>query len=337
MALTVTGFRSNTTKPFRKTSMNILVFGKDGQLGKAFQCLFEGDYFSGKNHIQYIGRAQCDLSNPDAISGLLNQSKPDLIINAAAYTAVDKAESEVELAYAINAKAPELMALYAAAHGTTFLHYSTDYVFDGNKKGVYLEGDLRNPLGIYGQSKAAGEEAIEAVFASSSSGQFAIFRTSWVYGEGGNFIRTILRLAKEREELKVIQDQHGVPTSADWLARVSLDLSLDQQLQLRTFSSGIYHAVPSGEATWHGLAKIAAQAALDAGIMLKANPEAIKPILAIEYPLPAPRPMNSRMDNAKLELALEQSGDMSKLQHWNEDWRMQVQSYVSKLAKDGLI
>lgn len=317
--------------------MNILVFGKDGQLGKAFNRLFEGDYFSAKNQVHYIGRAQCDLSNPIDLGNLLTQSKPDLIINAAAYTAVDKAESEVELAYAINSKAPELIALYAAAHGATFLHYSTDYVFDGNKEGVYLEGDLRNPLGIYGQSKAAGEEVIEVVFTGSSSGQFAIFRTSWVYGEGSNFIRTILRLAKEREELKVIHDQHGVPTGADWLARVSLDLSLDQQMQLRIFSSGIYHAVPTGETSWHGLAKVAAQAAIDAGIMLKVSPEAIKPILAIEYPLPAPRPMNSRMDNAKLQLALEQSGDMSKLQHWNEAWDLQVQSYVSKLAKDGLI
>jgi len=317
--------------------MNILIFGKDGQLGKAFQSLFEDAYVSTENQVQLIGRDQCDLANPDALSRLLNQSKPNLIINAAAYTAVDKAESEADLAYAINAKAPELMALYAAAHGATFLHYSTDYVFDGNKQGVYIEADPRNPLGIYGQSKAVGEEAIESIFASSSSGQFAIFRTSWVYGEGGNFIRTILRLAKERDALKVIHDQHGIPTSADWLARVSLDLALDQQIQLRTFSSGIYHAVPSGETTWHGLAKVATQAALDAGVKLKASPAAIKPILAIEYPLPAPRPMNSRMDNAKLQLALEQSGDMSKLQHWSEAWDLQVRSYVSKLAKDGII
>jgi len=317
--------------------MNILVFGKDGQLGKAFQRLLEGEYFSEHNQVHYIGRDQCDLVKPDAINDLLNQFKPDLIINAAAYTAVDKAESEANLAYAINAKAPELIALYAAAHGSTFLHYSTDYVFDGNKEGIYLEEDLRNPLGIYGKSKAAGEEAIESAFSNLSPGQFAIFRTSWVYGEGGNFIRTILRLAKEREELKVIHDQHGIPTSANWLARVSLGLVLDQQMQTRTFSSGIYHAVPSGKTTWHELARVAIQAALDAGVKLKASPEAIKPILALEYPLPAPRPMNSRMDNAKLQLALEQSGDMSKLQYWNEGWLMQVQSYVSKLVKDGLI
>jgi len=317
--------------------MNILVFGKDGQLGKAFQRLLEGEYFSEHNQVHYIGRDQCDLVKPDAINDLLNQFKPDLIINAAAYTAVDKAESEANLAYAINAKAPELIALYAAAHGSTFLHYSTDYVFDGNKEGIYLEEDLRNPLGIYGKSKAAGEEAIESAFSNLSPGQFAIFRTSWVYGEGGNFIRTILRLAKEREELKVIHDQHGIPTSANWLARVSLGLVLDQQMQTRMFSSGIYHAVPSGKTTWHELARVAIQAALDAGVKLKASPEAIKPILALEYPLPAPRPMNSRMDNAKLQLALEQSGDMSKLQYWNEGWLMQVQSYVSKLVKDGLI
>ena len=317
--------------------MNILVFGKDGQLGKAFQGLFEGNSLSEQSQVQYIGRDQCDLSNPNAIRNLLNQSKPDLIINAAAYTAVDKAESEADLAYAINAKAPELMALYAVTHGATFLHFSTDYVFDGSKKGLYVEDDLRSPLSAYGKSKAAGEVGIEQVFAGASSGQFAIFRTSWVYGEGSNFIRTILRLAREREELKVIHDQFGIPTSADWLARVSLDLVLDQEKQLRKFSSGIYHAVPSGETTWHGLAGVATQAALDAGIKLKVSLEAIKPILAIEYPLPASRPMNSRMDNSKLRLALEQIGDMSKLQHWNEAWLIQVQSYVIRLAKDGLI
>jgi len=219
--------------------MNILVFGKDGQLGKAFKKRFDSMHAEDM-HIQYIGRDQCDLSNSLLISNFLNQSNPDLIINTAAYTAVDKAETEVELAFTINAKAPELMARYAVEHGSTLLHYSTDYVFDGSKELPYVEADLRNPLGIYGKSKAAGEEAIETIFSTSTQGQYAIFRTSWVYGDGGNFIRTILRLAKEREELKVIADQYGVPTSAEWLAQVSLNLVLDQQLNLRKFTSGIY-------------------------------------------------------------------------------------------------
>ena len=316
--------------------MKILVFGKDGQLGKAFQKLFSAMHLPGIR-IQYTGRNQCDLSNSDALSHLLNQSEAGLIVNAAAYTAVDKAEIEVDLAFAINSKAPEIMARYAVEHGATFLHYSTDYVFDGSKKGFYLEDDARKPLGVYGKSKAAGEEAIEKAFANSAQGQYAILRTSWVYGDGSNFIRTILRLAKEREELKVINDQYGVPTSAEWLAQVSLNLVLNQQLNLRKFTSGIYHAVPTGETTWHDLASIAAQAAIDAGVILKIAPEAIKPIPAVEYPLPAPRPMNSRMDTAKLQLALEDIGDMSKLQYCKQFWSDEVRAYVTKLAQDRLI
>ena len=316
--------------------MNILVFGKDGQLGIAFQKLFGSLHLLGVN-IRYVGRDQCDLSNSVALSHFLNQSKVDLIINTAAYTAVDKAETEVETAFTINAKAPELMARYAVEHDATFLHYSTDYVFDGSKKSLYIEGDLRNPLGIYGKSKAAGEEAIEKVFANSVHGQYAILRTSWVYGDGNNFIRTILCLAKEREELKVINDQYGAPTSAEWLAQVSLNLALDQQLNLRKFASGIYHAVPTGETTWHGLARFAAQAAIEVGVILKVSLESIKPIPAVEYPLPAPRPMNSRMDTAKLQLALEDIGDMSKLQYCKQFWSDEVRAYVTKLAQDRLI
>ena len=316
--------------------MNILIFGKDGQLGKAFHKLFSSLHLPGVN-IRYVGRDQCDLSNSAVLSHFLSQSKANLIINSAAYTGVDKAETEGELAFAINAKTPELMARYVVEHDATFLHYSTDYVFDGSKKSFYVEGDPRKPLGIYGKSKSVGEEAIEKVFANSTQGQYAILRTSWVYGDGNNFIRTILRLAKEREELKVINDQYGTPTSAEWLAQVSLNLVLDQQLNLRKFASGIYHAVPTGETTWHGLARFAAQVAIDAGVFLKASPEAIKAISTSEYPLPAPRPMNSRMDTAKLHLALEHFGDMSKLQHCKQVWSDEVQTYVAQLAQDGLI
>jgi dTDP-4-dehydrorhamnose reductase len=317
--------------------MKILVFGKDGQLGKAFREVFDQTKISELHQIDYLGRTQCDLLDGDAIIHHLEQLKPDLIINASAYTAVDKAEKEVDLAFAINAKAPEIMASYAVKHGTTFLHYSTDYVFDGGKTGFYVEGDSRNPLGVYGASKAKGEEAIENTFANSTHGQYAIFRTSWVYGDGNNFIRTILRLAKDREELKVIHDQYGVPTSAEWLAQVSLNLVLDEKFGLRKFPSGIYHAVPTGETNWHELARLVAQVAIKAGVALKAVPEAIKPILAIEYPLPAPRPTNSRMDAAKLRLAIEHTGDMSKLQHCNGLWSEGVKDYVTRLAKDGLI
>jgi dTDP-4-dehydrorhamnose reductase len=319
--------------------MNILVFGKDGQLGKAFHALLDSllPALVNQPNIQYVGRSECDLANTGALTTLLSQCQPNLIINASAYTAVDKAEVESELAFAINAKAPEMMAQYAADHGATFLHYSTDYVFDGEKYGYYLEGDIRNPLGVYGKSKAAGEEAITKAFSHDSAGQYAILRTSWVYGDGGNFIRTILRLAKDREELKIIHDQYGVPTSAAWLAQLSLGLVADANLQLRKFSSGIYHAVPAGETTWHGLATLVVEVALDADVSLKVVPDAIKPIPAVEYPLPAPRPMNSRMSTDKLRQVFESRGDMSKLQLLNQPWDIAVQAYVVGLAKDGLI
>jgi dTDP-4-dehydrorhamnose reductase len=266
-----------------------------------------------------------------------------VIINTAAYTAVDKAETEVDLAYAINAKAPEVMALYAKHRGATFLHYSTDYVFDGSKKTAYIESDVRNPLAIYGKSKAAGEEAIEVAFddSNSSAGRYAIFRTSWVYGEGGNFIRTILRLAKERETLKVIADQYGVPTSATWLAEVSLALVLDGHQQLKPFPSGIYHAVPQGETTWHSLACYAVQVAIKAGATLKLHPEAIAAIPATEYPLPAPRPMNSRMARDVLEAtltdSLSSSSNMPKSYLLGQSWESQVTAYVQDLVHRKLI
>jgi len=320
--------------------MNILVLGKDGQLGKAFHVLLDLllPALADKPNIQYVGRSECNLADGAALSTLLKKLQPKLIINTSAYTAVDKAETEIDQAFAINAKAPEVMAQYAADHDATFLHYSTDYVFDGEKYGYYLEDDMRNPLGVYGKSKAAGEEAIARIFAGNSgSGQYAIFRTSWVYGDGGNFIRTILRLAKDREELKIIDDQYGVPTSAAWLAQVSLDFVADGKLKIKKFSSGTYHAVPAGETTWHGLATLAVQTALEAGAPLKAVPSAIKPIPTVEYPLPAPRPMNSRMSTDKLGQVLRGCSDMSKLEQLNQPWDRAVRSYVNHLVKDGLI
>jgi dTDP-4-dehydrorhamnose reductase len=317
--------------------MNILIFGKDGQLGQAFRALIDSASLSKDHQIQYVGRSDCDLSQVDSVKKYLISAKPDLIINAAAYTAVDKAETEVDLANAINARAPEAMAQYAAHHGASFLHYSTDYVFDGSKAGYYQEEDKRNPLGAYGKSKAAGELAIEQAFSNSQHGRYAILRTSWVYGAGGNFIKTILRLAQEREDLRVIQDQVGVPTSANWLAAVSLDLVLDPKGQLQTFDSGIYHAVPPGETNWYALACLAVEVAQHAGVSLKLSQGAIKPIMAVEYPLPAPRPMNSRMATDKLKQAIVATGDVSKLQRWNKPWSEDVQAYVQQLAKDGQI
>jgi len=316
--------------------MNIIVFGKDGQLGKAFQSVFTDQKF-GEHRIHYVGRAQCDLSNADAITNLLRETKPNLIINAAAYTAVDQAEQEIDLVYAVNAIAPAIMAQYAVKEGATLLHYSTDYVFDGMKTTPYLESDARKPLGIYGKSKAAGEAGIEDAFKQDphTKAQFAILRTSWVYGDGGNFIRTILRLAKERESLKVIANQYGVPTSAPWLASISLAMVLDENHQLRSFPSGLYHAIPQGETTWHALASFAVQAAIDAGTDLKLRPDRIIAIPASEYPLPAPRPMNSRMARPALDTLLNQiykGSDVTKWQQWQQSWQEPVADYVQDLV-----
>ncbi|QWD76391.1 dTDP-4-dehydrorhamnose reductase [Polynucleobacter sp. MWH-UH24A] len=317
--------------------MNILVFGKDGQLGKAFQSVLAAHKLSELHRIHFVGRAQCDLSNADAITNLLRETKPNLIINAAAYTAVDQAEQEIDLAYAINANAPAVMAQYAVKEGATLLHYSTDYVFDGTKATPYLETDARNPLGIYGKSKAAGEEAIETIFRSQPDpqAQFAILRTSWVYGDGPNFIRTILRLAKERDAIKVIANQYGVPTSALWLASISLAIVLNENHQLRSFPSGFYHAIPQGETTWYELACFAVQVASDAGADLKLYPNQITAIPASEYPLPAPRPMNSRLGRPALDTLMNQISkgtDVTKWQQWQQSWQEQVADYVQDLV-----
>ena len=320
--------------------MRILVSGKDGQLGRAFQkefdCLFGGQNLA--IQVRYIGRQECDLSDLNVLRKILNDFQPNLIINTAAYTAVDKAELEYELAFAINALAPELMAKYAVTHNVSLMHYSTDYVFDGEGSDFYSEDRAVRPLGVYGKSKAEGERLIIDAFSKSNNAnaRFVIFRTSWVYGEGGNFIRTILRLAKDRSELKVIADQFGVPTSADWLAVLStdflFDLSADSQILLRDLPSGIYHAVPAGETTWHGLACEAVKIARESGLSLAIEVADIKAIPATEYSLPAPRPMNSRMSTQKLQKTLQDLGAVSKFPVWNE----LVRDYVSELVKKQL-
>ena len=306
--------------------MKILVTGKDGQLGKAFQT--ELGKFP-QAEIRYLGRHDCDLADLDTLESILELFAPRIILNAAAYTAVDRAEQEEELAFAINADAPALMARYCANHGASFLHYSTDYVFDGSGSDFYLEDHPVNPLGIYGKSKAAGESGVTEAFlgVTNPHARYAIFRTSWVYGEGANFIRTILRLAKDRNELKVIVDQFGVPTSAQWLAALSI------QFALQDFPSGIYHAVPQGETTWYGLACAVVQQAQLSGVNLLLERDHIRAIPAAEYPLPAPRPMNSRMSTQKLQKALDNLGLVSKFPQWDE----LVRAYVSELAKNQLI
>jgi len=293
----------------------ILVFGKNGQLGRAFQ-----EYFANRNNIVFISRDECDLTDPKQISECLQKFQPNIIVNASAYTAVDQAEKDIETSQKVNALAPKMMAEYIQSISNgVLLHYSTDYVFDGSKNSTYIETDQTNPLGQYGKSKLSGEQAIQSVFEdhSNTSAKYYILRTSWVYGDGGNFIKTMLRLAQERDQIKVISDQYGVPTSAKWLAQIGIKTISSEA------SSGIYHAVVDGEISWHSLAKYVIKTARDEGIKLKILPEAIQAIPATDYPLPAPRPYNSRMNNQKLKDALKQEAFPK--------WQDQVQAYVKKL------
>ena len=318
-------------------SRPIVVFGCDGQVGRALQiCLNDL-----KVPAVFLGRADCDLTNESSIVEILNRYQPQVIINAAAYTAVDKAETERDLAFAINAKAPELMARYMAnvAHGI-LVHYSTDYVFADIKQDAYLETDPVGPvehLNVYGQSKLAGEQAIEEVFnLAHDSGhasyvdkfsRYFILRTSWVYGDGANFIRTMLRLASERDQLKVVADQVGAPTSAQWLAEVGVQIAGSR------VESGIYHAVPDGETSWHGLAVFAIETAATCGEGIEVKSENILPIPAKDYPVPARRPHNSRLSNAKLKKALSEMAFTTQYPHWQEQVEAYVKEYVSNSLK----
>jgi dTDP-4-dehydrorhamnose reductase len=293
-----------------------------------------------KAPVVFVGRTECDLSNEDAIRQVLNRYQPQIIINAAAYTAVDKAEGDHALAFAINAKAPQVMAHYIAnvAHGI-LVHYSTDYVFADTKSAAYTETDAVGPadqLCIYGQSKLAGEQAIEEAFnLEYDSGhdkyqdrfsRYFILRTSWVYGDGGNFIRTMLRLASERDQLKVVADQVGAPTSAGWLAEVGIQMAGSR------VESGIYHAVPDGETSWHGLAVFAIETAATAGEGIELKSENILPIPATDYPLPAKRPYNSRLSNVKLKKALSEMAFTDQYPHWQEQVRSYI-SYINQVIK----
>lgn len=317
-------------------SKPILVFGRDGQVGKALQVYLHNF----KLPVVFLGRSECDLSDELAIRVVLNRFKPQLIINAAAYTAVDKAESEQTLAFAINANAPKIMAQYIASvsHGI-LVHYSTDYVFADSKKTVYLETDLRGPverLCVYGQSKLEGEQAIEKVFKlaigskcsqfTQKKSRYLILRTSWVYGDGANFISTILRLAGEKNILRVVADQVGVPTSAKWLAEVSLQLADSK------FESGIYHAVPDGEASWHSLAVFAIQLALKKRENIKVKLENILPIPAKDFPLPAKRPYNSRLSNSKLKQALSKNISAGEYPNWKDQVQEYIKNHLAKLV-----
>lgn len=273
--------------------MKILLLGKGGQVGWELQRSLAplGEVVA----VDFDSTDHCgDFSNLDGLAQTVRVVRPDIIVNAAAHTAVDKAESEPDLVRTINAAAPEVLAREAESLGAWLVHYSTDYVFDGSGAAPWSETDATGPLSVYGRTKLEGETAIRA-----SGCKHLIFRTSWVYAaRGGNFAKTMLRLAKERDRLTVIDDQIGAPTGADLLADITaLALRTAQQ---RPDLSGVYHAVAAGETSWHGYASFVLQHARAAGVPLACAQDAIAPVPTSSFPTPAKRPHNSRLDTRKL-------------------------------------
>jgi dTDP-4-dehydrorhamnose reductase len=276
--------------------VKILLFGKDGQLGWELQRSLAplGELVALGSRGEAL---HSDFLVPERLAETVRQVRPDIIVNAAAYTAVDKAEVEPQAAHQVNAVAPGILAEAAQACGALLVHYSTDYVFDGAGDRPRSEDDPVAPLNVYGQTKLEGEQRIAA-----KCPRHLILRTSWVYAaRGGNFAKTMLRLARERERLTVINDQFGAPTGADLLADITAHAV--RATLAEPARSGLYHAVASGETSWHGYARYVVSQALQYGAELKASPERVDPVPATAFPTPAKRPHNSRLDTAKLQSA----------------------------------
>jgi dTDP-4-dehydrorhamnose reductase len=274
--------------------MKILLFGKGGQVGWELQRSLSplGEVVALGTDSQHL----CgDFTDLDGIVKTVRAVAPDVIVNAAAYTAVDKAESEPDLSRTVNALAPGLLAQEAQRSGAWLIHYSTDYVFDGSGDKPWQETDPVAPLSVYGKTKLEGEQAIR-----DTDCRHLIFRTSWVYAaRGGNFAKTMLRLAAERDRLSVINDQIGAPTGADLLADITAH-AIRAALQ-HPEVSGVYHLAANGQTSWHDYARYVIEFARQAGIKIKVAPEAIQPVPTSAFPLPAPRPKNSRLDTGKLQ------------------------------------
>ncbi len=283
----------------------ILLLGKDGQVGWELQRAL-----APLGLLTALNRTECDLADPAQIQAVLETHEPEVIVNAAAYTAVDQAETDQTLARRINTDAVAELALYAREMGSLLVHYSTDYVFDGTKPEAYVEDDITNPLSVYGQTKLDGENRIRDALC-----RHLIFRTSWVYGaRGGNFAKTILRLAQEREALSVIDDQVGAPTSAELIADVTAHAMRDV-LSGRA-PGGTYHLAAAGETSWFGYARLVIEHARRQGLTLSVADTGLKPIPATEYPLPAKRPQNSRLNTQLLERSF-----ALKLPQWEDGVR----------------
>ncbi|HWT53495.1 MAG TPA: dTDP-4-dehydrorhamnose reductase [Rhodocyclaceae bacterium] len=289
-------------------SERILLTGKNGQLGFELQ-----RSLASLGEVVAVGSAECDLSDAEAIRTTVRSVRPRIIVNAAAYTAVDKAESEVERAMAVNATAPGVLGEEAARIGAWVIHYSTDYVFDGKSPTPYVESDPVAPLSVYGRSKLEGERALQAALDNH-----LILRTSWVLGQhGSNFAKTMLRLAAEREHLKVVADQWGTPTSAALLADLTAQLIRQAYMEGEVnFPFGLYHLTAAGDTNWCDYARFVVAAAQIAGKQLRLGPADIEPITTAEYPLPAQRPANSRLNTEKFRTTFG-----LPLPHWEDGVR----------------
>ena len=292
--------------------MKILLLGKNGQVGWELQRSLAplGEVLAlDRNSASHCG----DLSNLEGLAETVRVFRPQVVVNAAAYTAVDKAESDSSTAHLVNALAPEVLSRACAALDAMLVHYSTDYVFDGSGQTPWLETDATGPLNVYGHSKLAGEQGI-----AKQGAKHVIFRTSWVYGtEGGNFAKTMLRLAQERDKMAVINDQFGAPTGAALLADITA-MCLQQPQAL----SGIYHLAAAGETTWHAYAEYVLQTAKRLKPEMAYKVKEVAAVPTSEFPTPAQRPLNSRLNCSKLQ---------NDLQCQLPDWQKGVDAMLSKI------
>ena len=294
--------------------MRVLILGKTGQVGWELQRAL-----APLGEVVALGRDEADLEDAAKLSAAVVNASPDVIVNAAAYTAVDKAESEVARADRINHRAVGELGEIAAQRGAWVIQYSTDYVFNGDRPGAYAETEATDPQGVYGRSKRDGETALAA-----SGAPHLILRTSWVHaGRGQNFVRTMLRLAAERPQLRVVADQIGAPTSAALIAEVTAD-AVARIGRGAPIEGGIYHLTAAGETSWHGLAQEAIAEAERLGAPLMAHAGDVVAITTADYPTPAKRPVNSRLDTRKLRAALGTS---------LPDWQSGVRQTVAQLLE----
>jgi dTDP-4-dehydrorhamnose reductase len=296
--------------------VKILVTGRNGQLG------FELERVLARlGQVVAVGHDECDLADEEAIRQLVRGEAPDLVVNAAAYTAVDAAEQDRAAAFSVNARAPQVLAQECAARGALLVHFSTDYVFSGEKQGSYLESDPTGPLNVYGESKLEGERLVAA-----ANPRHVILRTSWVVGaHGKNFAKTILRLAAERDSLSIVADQFGAPSPVPMLAHATAHLLERVGQGGREDAYGTYHLCGAGETNWCEYARFVVEEALRLGTQLKLRPEDIKPIPAASYPTPARRPANSRLDTSRFQATLGY-----ELPHWRDAVRQVLVEIAGK-------